>query len=263
MPEGWSFNPWALSPWAADPERDAARDQARMGGGQVAPQLADVLQPAVPLKDPDDYDPLDWFTQISGDWPTVPNVIPADKQVRGRDFETVRSWINRSLAKDQQRTSIECFHYAKYQMDVARCDISGPPALDSDSILAIREYRQPGGGTLPELQLMAAVRAAIYIRDALVAGTPVMIGIKIAGYEPEPNNIWKTPYVIATDHFVVVVGTGVEDGKPYVDIFDYRHSFTESDRLFLTPLMIFESEEAGFRMIEMRRSYPRPAADSP
>lgn len=263
MPEGWSFNPWALSPWGADPERDAARDTARMGGGQVAPQLADVLQPAVPLKDPDDYDPLDWFTQLSGDWPTVPNLIPADKQVLGRDFDTVLTWVNKSLAEDKQRTSLQCFHYAKYQMHVARCGISGPPALDSDSILVIREYRQPDGGTVPELQLMAAVRAVTYIRDTLVAGTPVMIGVKIAGYEEEPNNIWGTPYVIATDHFVVVVGTGVEDGKPYVDIYDYLNAYTESDRLFLTPLMIFESETVGYRMIEMRRSYPQPPVVSP
>ena len=149
MPDGWSFNPWALSPWGADPERDAARDTARMGGGQAAPSLADVLLPSVPLKDPDDYDPADWFTRLSGDWPTVANVILAEDQVTSRDFDTVLKWVNTSLAEDKQRTDVECFHFAKYQMDVAECDISGPPAIDSDSILVIREYRQPGGGTVP------------------------------------------------------------------------------------------------------------------
>jgi hypothetical protein len=257
MPEGWSFNPWALTPWGVDPVRDAARDTAQMGGGQAAPSLADVLQPPVPVRDPDDYDPADWFAHVSRDWPTVPNVILAENQVMRRDLETVLGWVNRSLAQDEERTSLQCFHYAKYQMHVAGFGISGPPAIDGDSILVIREYRRRDGGTVPELQLPAAVRAVTYIRDSLVAGIPVMIGVKITGYEEEPNNIWGTPYVIATDHFVVAVGLGIEDGKPYVNIYDYLNAYRGSDRLFLTPVMILESERIGYRMIEMRRSSPR------
>ena len=56
-----------------------------------------------------------------------------------RDTDVVLDWVNKSLAADKQRTSIQCFHYAKYQMHVAEYDISGPPAIDSDSILVIRE----------------------------------------------------------------------------------------------------------------------------
>jgi hypothetical protein len=143
-------------------------------------------------------------------------------------------------------------------MYLACFDISGPPARDPESILVIREYRQAGGGTVPELQLPAAVRAVTYIRDSLLAGTPVMMGVKIADYPYEPNNIWNTPYVIATDHFVVAVGLGLDQGRPYVDFYDYLGTYSASlHRLFLTPLMILESASLGYRMIETRRSAPR------
>ena len=256
MPDDWSFNPWALSRWFAEPERDAARDTARMGGGLAAPSLGDVLQPAAPVVDPDDYAPADWYARLSENWPTIANVIPADKQVTSRDTDVVLDWVNKSLAADKQRTSIQCFHYAKYQMHVAEYDISGPPAIDSDSILVIREYRS-GGGTTPELQLMEAVRAVTYIRTSIEAGRPVMLGVKIDGYDDEPNNIWGTPYVIATDHFVVAVGLGVDGDRPYVNIYDYLNEHNVDDRLFLTPLVILESDQIGYRMIEMRESYPR------
>jgi hypothetical protein len=257
VPDPWSFNPWNLSLWGADPARDAARDTARMGGGEVATSLAEVLMPPVPAKDPDDYDPADWFARLSEDWPTVANVIPAEKQVTSRDNNTVLDWVNKSLAQDKQRTELQCFHFAKYQMYVADYDISGPPAIDSDSILVIREYHQQGAENISELQLIEAVRAVTYIKDSLVAGIPVMIGVKLSDYPDEPNNIWKTPYVIATDHFVVAVGMGLEGNTPYVNIYDYLNVHTDSDRLYLTPLLILESETIGYRMIEMRESYPR------
>lgn len=256
MPD-WSFNLWALTPWAADPARDAARDTARMGGGLAAPSLADVVQPAAPVTDPDNYAPADWFAQLSADWPTVANVIPAEDQVTSGDLDEVLTWVNSSLAPDKQRTELECFHFAKYQMHVAGYDISGPSAIDIDSILVIKEYRQANGETVPELQLMEAVRAVGYIKSSIVAGRPVMLGVKITGYDDQPNDIWGTPYVIATDHFVIAVGLGMDGARPYVNVYDYLNTFNEDDRLFLTPLVILESEEIGYRMIETRESYPR------
>lgn len=262
MPEGWSFNPWALSPWALSPDgdnpaRDAARDTARMGG-IPSPSLVDVLQPPVPVKNPDDYDPADWYAYFAEDWPIIPNVIPLNEQVLEKDRETVKSWVNSRLSKDKQRNSIQCFHFAKYQMDQKKFSISGPPALDGDSILIIREYRHGRGDPVPEIHLREAIRAVSYIRSSLVAGTPVMIGVKIKGYEPEPNNIYETPYIIATDHFIVIVGMGNDDDRPYVTFYDYLSRYNDKiDRLYLKPLMILESDDLAYRMIEMRRSYPR------
>ena len=104
---------------------------------------------------------------------------------------------------------------------------------------------------------MEAVRAVTYIRTSIEAGRPVMLGVKIDGYDDEPNNIWGTPYAIATDHFVVAVGLGVDGDRPYVNIYDYLNEHNVDDRLFLTPLVILESDQIGYRMIEMRESYPR------
>jgi hypothetical protein len=86
-----------------------------------------------------------------------------------------------------------------------------------------------------------------------------MIGVKLDYYKGEPNNIYRTPYVIATDHFVVAVGAGVKDGIPYVNVYDYLHKYSAyHDRLHLTPLLTLDSPETVMRMIELRKSYPRP-----
>ncbi len=263
MPGGWNFNPWGLNPWGSDPALDAAHSTSRLFGGAAPPRLADVLQPSLPVKDPDDYDPADWFEQLSSDWPSIPNVIPADKQIlKKRDTETVKKWVNAHLAPDKQREKPECFHYAKYQMHIMGFGISGPPAIDHDSMLAVYEDPTPGGGRVPVIQLDQAVRAVTYLKRTLPQvtrqsplGTPVMMGVKLAYYTAEPNNIWGTPYVIPTDHFVVAVGAGVENGRPYVTFYDSLGAYGSWSRLYLTPLMVLEYGD--YRMIEMRRSYPR------
>ncbi len=72
----------------------------------------------------------------------------------------------------------------------------------------------------------------------------------MTGYDDQPNDIYGTPYVIATDHFVVAVGLGMDGDKPYVNVYDYLNTFNEDDRLFLTPLVILESE--GHRLPDDR-----------
>jgi hypothetical protein len=256
MPGGWDFNPWALSPWGADPARDAGRDTGLLAGRQAAPKLADVLQPPIPVKNPDDYGPADWSAYFASDWPDVPNVIPTACQVLERDRETVKTWVNSRLAADKQRSYVVCYHFAKYQMHRANHTFSGPPALDEESMLVIREYRERGGGTRQEIWLDQAIKSVTYIRDSLVAGIPVVLGVKLGYYDEEPNNLYHTPYIVATDHFVVAVGTGIEDGKAYVNIYDYLETYNERYRLFLTPLMTLESDDLDYQMIETRRSYP-------
>ena len=262
MSDGWSFSPWSLSPWAAEPDRAAAGDLGRMGGGRTAPSLADVLQPPVPVGHPDDYDPASWFEIFVADWPTVDKLIPLEDQVLTRDDDKVRTWVNRQLPADGQRTSINCNDRARYQLHIAGFTASGAPARDSRSFLVIREHRQPGGGTTPELQLDVAVGALSYLRRALTDGMPVMIGVKLDYYDDEPNNIYGTPYVIATDHYVVGVGSGLDNGTPYVDVYDYLAPHrVPRDRLHLSRLLTLDSPGALMRMIELRRSDPRPGSD--
>lgn len=258
MPD-WNFNPWVLNPWSGDATRDAGRDTGLLAGRLAAPKLADVLQPPVPVMDPDDYGPADWSAHFAADWPTVPNIVPADKQVLKRDEDTVTKWVNSRLAPDKQRSDVVCYHFAKYQMHLAGYTFSREFPNDDETMLIVREYRGgAGGGNIQEIWLDQAIKGIGYLRDSLVAGIPVVLGVKLGYYAAEPNNLYKTEYVIATDHFVVAVGSGVDDqNRSYVNIFDYLHKHNEAYRLFLTPLMLLESDRLDYQLIEVRRSYPR------
>ena len=75
-----------------------------------------------------------------------------------------------------------------------------------------------------------------------------MIGVKITGYDEEPNDIWGTPYVIATDHFVIAVGNGRRGRttSPTSTSMTISMHTTIHDRLYLTPLVILESEKIEY-----------------
>ena len=46
------------------------------------------------------------------------------------------------------------------------------------------------------------------------------------------------------------------------DVYDYLSAYSgERHRLYLTPLMMLESDRLGYRMIEMRRSIQRPCPE--
>jgi hypothetical protein len=257
MPD-WNFNPWTLNPWSDDAPRNAGRDAGLLGGRLAAPKLADVLQPPVPVMHPDDYGPAEWSAQFAVDWPTVPNIIALDKQVLERDRETVKNWVNSRLAPNKQRSYVVCFHFAKYQMHLAGYTFSREFPNDDETMLVVREYRGGPSGNTQEIWLDQAIKGIGYLRDSLVAGIPVVLGVKLGYYTKEPNNIYNTDYVLATDHFVVAVGAGVDDqNRAYVNIFDYLHKHNEAYRLFLTPLMLLESDRLDYQLIEVRRSYPR------
>jgi len=255
MPD-WSISQWLANGWGAEPDRDAALDRAEMGG-VPPPSLADVLVPPVKAVGPDDYSPIEWYRALTADWPEVPNVIPPEKHVLGTHSEAVLNFKNRGREESKKATKLECNDYARYQLHIQRFSASGPPALDGNSKLVLEE-NGPKGARVPAIRLDEMVEAIWYFKSALAEGTPVMVGVKIEGYEREPNNIYETPYVVPTDHFVVVVGMGVEsDTKHYVSYFNYHHSQKDTDRLYLKKGMLMESDVTGYRLTEVRRSYPR------
>ena len=49
----------------------------------------------------------------------MPNVIAVADQVTSKDRTAVLDWVNASLAPASQRTSLQCLHYAAYQMHQA------------------------------------------------------------------------------------------------------------------------------------------------
>lgn len=215
MPLPWLFNQWACNPFAAEPDRNAAVDQEALGiRFQTRPEDI-VAMPLEPVGDEAEYSPADWYASLTADWPEVANVIPKSLHVFKSDEQEVKDFVNARLPPDQQRTSIECFHYAWYQLDRAGYGPSGPPALSDDSILVLREYAEPDG-VRSELQVEAMVKAVDYLKSSLLLETPVLIGVRLKLFEARPNNRRSTPYIEPTNHYVVAVGMGRDEDRKSV-----------------------------------------------
>lgn len=256
MPLPWLFNQWACNPFAAEPDRNAAVDQEALGiRFQTRPEDI-VATPLAPVGDEADYSPAEWYASLTADWPEVANVIPKSLHVFKSDETEVLEFVNGSLPQDKQRTSLQCFHYAWYQLHVAGFRPTGPPALSDDSMLVLREYAEPDG-VRTELQVEAMVEAVQYVKSSLLLETPVLIGVRLKLFEARPNNRRSTPYIEPTNHFVVVVGMGQDETGYYISFFDYYHEQDSDDRLYLGPELLMESA-FGFRTLtEVRRSRPR------
>ena len=209
----------------------------------------------MPIGDEVNYSLADWAASLTVDWPTVANVIPKNLHVFESDNQAVLDFVNARLAADKQRTSLQCFDYAHYQVHVAGFRPSGPPATSPDSILVLHEYAEDGR-VRSELQVEAMVQAVEYIKAALLAETPVLIGVRIDGFAERPNDRDSTPYVEPTNHFVVAVGMGRDDAGPYISYFDYSHPQREYDRLYLQPNLMLESITSRV-LTEVRRSRAR------
>jgi hypothetical protein len=255
MPLPWLFNEWGCNPFSPEPERDVAVDSRQFGGSRP-PSLADVLNPPAPVKDPADYSTDDWYDTLTVDWQPVPNVIPDEKHVYREDAEAVRNFVNRHRAPDKQKTSLQCFDYANYQIHVQEFRPSGPAALSEDTLMVVHEYRE-SGGVRSEVQVFATVEAVGYLKAALLEGTPVLVGLRLNDWDARPNERKSTPFVEPTNHFVVVVGMGDDTNGKYFSFFDYSHAQRDEDRLYLRPSLLIMSNDDWLTLTEVRHSYPR------
>src|SRR5688572_16999105 len=162
MTTPWLTNLWACNPFAAEPDREAAVATGEFGG-PPPPSLADVLVAPTPVKDPKDYSTADWYRTLVADWPTVPNVIPEDKQVRGSDDLDVVEFLRRVRFTEELPEDLQCFDRADYQMYVMEFRPSGPPALDDDSVMVLHEVPD-GRGKRTEVQVFPMIRAVQYLK---------------------------------------------------------------------------------------------------
>ena len=256
MPLPWLFNQWACNPFAAEPGRDAAVDQEALGIS-FDTRLEDIVAtPLEPAGDEASYSTADWYASLTADWPTVANVIPKSLHVFKSDEQEVKDFVNRGLPPDEQRTSLQCFHYAWYQLDRAGFAPSGPPALSDQSMLVLHEYAGPDG-IRSELQVEVMVKAVEYLKSSLLLETPVLIGVRLKLFDRRPNERRSTPYIEPTNRFVVAVGMGQDDVGYYVSFFDYYHEQDTGDRLYLGPDLLMESQSGYRTLTEVRRSRPK------
>jgi hypothetical protein len=254
MPQPWLLNLWACNPFAAEPDRNAALAIEAMGiSFETSPD--DLTSSPLVTVGGEVNSIADWSASLTADWPTVANVIPKDLHVFESHSQEVLDFVNARLGANEQRVSLECFHYAQYQLYLAGFRPSGPPAASPETILVLHEYVE-AGRRRTEVQAEPMVRAVEYLKAALLAETPVMIGVRIDGFEPRPNDWKSTPYIEPTNHFVVAVGMGHDDLGPYLSFFDYSHRQRDYDRFYLQPNLIMESP-TGRVLTEVRRSRAR------
>ena len=265
MPTPWLFNAWGCNSWATEPDRSAAEDLTHLGI-TFSTLPSDII--AEPLAPPDDQAiaTAEWFAALTGDWPPVPPLIPLEAKVSEQNRSTVLDWVNASLPENEKRTYVVCFHMAAYQLSKADMTPSGPPARSEKSFLLVKEFEEADGSLRSELQVETTVEAVTYLKESLVAGRPSLVGLRYNSWERDrggrPNDLYNTPYVVPTNHFIVVVGMGTDRVGPYFSFYDYLSSYGEHSRFYLKPNLAIETTGAGKTLTEVRRSYrlrPEPA----
>ncbi len=258
MPQPWLFNQWACSPWATEVGRRTAADtEATSVLPPIRPEdirqagTDDGITPGFPS-----ISAAEWQQSLTADWPDKAPVIPLADQIQDADFTEVLDWVNSTRAAENQKSALQCFDYAHYQVWEAGYAISGPGHASPTTLLVLLEYPD-GPGVRTEVQTETMVEAVSYLKDRLQAGTPVLIGLRLRLFEERPNERRSTPYIEPTNHFVVAVGMGTDDEGFYISFFDYMHGFAERDRLYLRPDLTMTNSGDYRHLTEVRRSTRR------
>jgi len=123
-------------------------------------------------------------------WPIIQNVIPISDFV-GWDRDSHPSW--------------ECMDYAKAQIAKKGYAISN--YFDAGQTIQI--YTAANG-----INKSAAKNAVGYLISALQRGIPVIVGVDDQPGSPNPNTD------NTTDHFIVIVGTGIDINGTYFTFYD-------------------------------------------
>lgn len=255
MPLPWMLNPWSCSQWGAEPGREAAVDTEAFGVPS-SNRLQDWLPEPVPVPDIDDWSPADWQAVLIEGWPEISSLIDPANQVFKLHDDEVLEFLKSVRGKEKTQDTIQCFDRADYQLYLAGYRPSGRPSLDERSMLVLREI-QNGGQRMDELALDKMVSAVFYLKDSLAEGVPAMIGLRLKGYDPRPNDLKATPEIEPTNHFVVAVGAGIDVTGHYVSYFDYGVKYNYANRLYLRPSMLMESASGHRTLSEVRTSSPR------
>lgn len=122
-------------------------------------------------------------------WPTIAAVIPTSQFV---------GWGHPGVRRN-------CMDYAKKQIAVAGYQISGYGAPGQ----TFQIYKASTG-----VNNSALVQGLSYIRYALAAGIPVIVGVDDQPGSPNPGTD------NTTDHFIVIVGMGTNSTGKYLQFYD-------------------------------------------
>lgn len=262
MPLPWLVNQWACSPWQTEDGQQAAVDTETF---TVLPPLTEAdlapkSSPPGPAPDEGGFwqiSPSEWAESFRENWPTVEGFIPESERVTKAKDEDIRDWVNIGATPGKERTYLQCRDYAAYQVHLRKYGVSGPGHLSQGATIVGVVGRSENSKLVHDILEEEMVTALVYLREALQAQTPVMIGIRLnlwPGEGSTPNNYRATDYIELTNHFVVAHGMGRDDNGCYISFVDYQHALSDDDRLYLRDDLTLSDSIDARTLIEVRRS---------
>jgi hypothetical protein len=248
----WLTNLWGCNVWQTEPERTAVGD-TDVFGTPATPIASDAGPVSVPLGEQGDT-PAEWLEILRRDWPEVPPVIdPALRVTEAKHKTEIESFLRdvRRIVKER----IECFDRADYQLYLAGYKPSNRPPDDLRSYLVFLEVMKDGA-VEDQLDLPRMLEAIEYVKTSIMAGVPVIVGLRLVNFSPRDMDRPSTPEIYPTNHFVVVVGASQDNAGPYFTYLDSRNEFGGGTRLYLLDTM-FMKNPLGHTLSEVRTSIAR------
>ena len=240
---------WACNAWEEENDLLAASDQAECGPNwnQTAEEMIRDVERALDSNASDSSDQGtvftadEWFASLTRDWPTINPVIPADLFVERGDSGMQQHWQEHWAREGESADiNIQCFDYAHYQLVVAGFGTSSwRPDTTTYQI-----FREDSG-----IDLNETAEGVRYLKRSLAADTPVLVGILLTTYDARPNRD-KT-----TNHFVVIVGMGVDEFGHHFRYYDYSSNDRGRKFYLKDSSLAVEDRDGHRRVAQIRQTY--------
>ena len=249
MPTSVLMNLWSCNVWKRQSEKEAS-DDVLATTINFNTQVSDIHSEPITVEGELVETMSASFANLTADWPAIGPVIDESKYI-GRSKQSavtdhckdIHNSINydnpETLARKIESCEIdpECFYYASYQLDVAGFSTTGNPQRNPDNFQVYQEIKDASGSYIGHTNIEVTVNGIGYMKQALSAGTPVLIGIKMKGFNYRKNDD-KT-----TGHYIVVVGMDSDDKGYYFICYDYlQPPGGDGDKFYLTDMLNLVSD---------------------
>lgn len=236
------LNLWACNTMSKDPSREAALDLPACGDdwGKTADQIIAEVEDPETLSTSEQGSPFgaaEWHASLTADWPELGPVIDPSEFISQASEDAREHWRNYWWNK-QPDDIIHCFDYAAYQLVVK--DFFTTDWLPDTTTYQV--YRDDSG-----LNINETVEGVRYLKQALAADIPVLVGIKIASFDYK-KNMDRT-----TGHYVVVVGMGVDGDGHYFHYYDGRNT-SDGEKFYLKPDLEIGNLNGRARVAHIRQT---------
>jgi hypothetical protein len=256
MPNPVLINLWSCNIWDREVDRETAVDTEALH--DQFPYRPGQIQ-AVPLGS-DGHEvsqgAFERYEMLTDGWPEVPPVIDPSLHVTKQQDDAVRTYRNAKTEDEAERASkLECYDRADYQLHLAHYGTTDRPTRDPKNWQLLTEVVMPEG-VADQVDIGETVGAVEYLKEVLPQGRPVLVGVRLSWFPDRPNDLKSTPSAIEpTNHFVVIVGMGVDDHGPYFSYYDYMKRPSDQERMHLYADMKIASKGEERHLVQVRRSW--------